>query len=94
MKNVLDPEQVIADLGLVIRPYAGEQDVAPITRVINAEMEADGVPGRESEAELRSWFRNPSDSFDPARDVNVAEIDGEVVASVRPQLGRHQRRLP
>ena len=81
MKSVIDPQQVITQLGLKIRPYAGEQDVADIARVLNAELEADGVPGRESEAELQAWFRNPSESFDPARDVVLAEIDGEVVAT-------------
>jgi len=81
MKSVIDPQQVFADLGLVIRPYAGEQDVANVARVLNAELEADGVPGRESEAEIRAWFRNPSDSFNPSRDVTLAEIEGEVVAT-------------
>jgi mycothiol synthase len=81
VKSVIDPQQVITQLGLKIRPYAGEQDVPDIARVLNAELEADGVPGRESEAELLSWFRNPSDSFNPVRDVFVAEIDGEVVAT-------------
>ena len=70
----------LTKVDLRIRPYAGEQDVAPIVRIQNAELEADGVPGRESEAEVLAWFRNPSESFDVARDVDVAEIDGVIIA--------------
>jgi len=82
MKQKLTTAQVIADLGLVIRPFAGEQDVQFMAAITNAELEAAGVPGRESEGEIAAWVRHPTDTFNAARDVDFAEIDGEPVALV------------
>lgn len=66
--------------GLVIRPYAGEADLPEIVRIQNAEWQADSVRGRTSVAEERAYLAHASDGFDPARDVNVAELDGRPVA--------------
>lgn len=64
---------------LVIRPYAGEQDLAAIVRILNAENEADGIDERSTEAGELVNYANPSDQFDAARDVVIAELDGRVV---------------
>jgi len=80
MKQKLTSSQVMSELGLAIRPYAGEDDVAHMVAILNRELEADGVPGRESEGEMRAWVRHPSESFDASRDVEFAEVDGKPVA--------------
>jgi len=67
-------------LELRLRPYAGEQDVAEIVRVSNAEFAADAVPEHVELENQLAWFRHPTDKFDPARDVTLAEVDGQVVA--------------
>ena len=82
MKEKLAPAQVIDELGLVIRPFADEQDARHMSAIMNAEFEADGVPNRESEGEIASWVRHVTDGFDAARDVEFAEIDGKPVAFV------------
>lgn len=66
--------------GLVVRAYAGEADHAELARIQNAEYEADGVRARVSVPELDAWLRHPSDQFDPARDLRVAELGGRPVA--------------
>lgn len=66
--------------GLVIRGYGGEADLPEVARVQSAEWEADGVSERASVGELRAWWGNPSEQFDPARDVDIVEVDGRVVA--------------
>jgi ribosomal protein S18 acetylase RimI-like enzyme len=66
--------------GLVVRPYAGPADHADIVRLQNAEYEADGVRGRISLPEVDAWLRHPSEQFDPARDLWIAELDGRPVA--------------
>jgi mycothiol synthase len=68
---------------LVIRPYAGEADLPAIVRVTNSDMAADGVRERWTVDELVPVHRHASLAFDPARDVLLAEIDGEVVGTVR-----------
>jgi GNAT superfamily N-acetyltransferase len=67
--------------GLRLRPYAGEADLPAFARVQNAELEADGLPGRTSVEELAAEFAHANESFDPARDVTVAEVDGQVVGT-------------
>ncbi|MEA2678075.1 MAG: mycothiol synthase [Chloroflexota bacterium] len=66
--------------GLTLRPYAGEADIPAIVDIVNRQLEGDGVPFREDEGHLRSWYSNPSDSFDPSRDTTIAEVDGVPVA--------------
>lgn len=66
--------------GLAIRPYAGESDLADLVRISNAEWAADGVRKSTTLDEMRAWFGHPSEQFDPARDVMVAELGGRAVA--------------
>ena len=77
------PLPAVNDLGipgLVIRPYAGADDVPDFVRIINAEYAADGVDERLTEEGERAWLAEASDQFDPARDVSIAELDGRPVA--------------
>ena len=66
--------------GLRLRPYAGEADLPDVVRVVNAEARADSLARITSVEELASAYAHVSDAFDPARDLTLAEIDGEVVA--------------
>lgn len=68
---------------LVLRPYLGEDDLAEMVRIQNAEWEADGQDYRETVEERRAWFGNPSDQFQPLRDVTIAEIGGRIVGHVK-----------
>ena len=69
--------------GLALRPYAGEADLPDMARVQNAEWQADGLPYRETVEELAAWFGHPSEQFDPARDITIAEVDGAMVGHAR-----------
>ena len=69
--------------GLILRQYAGEADLPEIVRVTNAEYAADGTRGRISVDELAAIYRHSSESFDPARDVLLAEVEGRVVGVSR-----------
>jgi mycothiol synthase len=66
--------------GLVVRGYAGEADIPDVVRVQNAEWAADGVRTRMSVDEYVAWWGQANEKFDPARDVLIAELDGQVVA--------------
>jgi mycothiol synthase len=66
--------------GLRLRLYAGEPDLADIVRVENLEAEADALPERNSVEDRTAHFAHASESFDPRRDVTLAEVDGQVVA--------------
>ena len=66
--------------GLVIRPYGGEADLPEVARIQSAEWAADGVSERANVDVLRAWWGNPSEQFDPARDVDIVELDGRMVA--------------
>lgn len=66
--------------GLRFRPYAGEADLAEIVRIDNLEAEADSLPERTNVDDTAAQFGHPNDSFDPRRDVTLAEMDGQVVA--------------
>ncbi len=72
--------------GLRLRPYAGEADLLEITRLENAEAEADQLQRRTSVEEMASNFSHPNASFDPARDVTLAEIDGHVVGATMREV--------
>jgi len=69
--------------GLSLRPYAGEADLPEIVRIQNAEWEADGRSYRETVEELAAWYRTPSAQFDAARDLTIAEVDGQMVGHVK-----------
>lgn len=66
--------------GLVIRPFGGDPDVPAFVRIINAENAADGIEERLTEEGERAWLSHSSEQFEPARDIVVAELDGEAVA--------------
>ncbi len=74
---------VQAPLGLALRSYVGRADVASIVRLVNAEAAAFGVEEVWAEDGLAAWFGHASEQFDPARDVVMVELDGEVVATGR-----------
>jgi mycothiol synthase len=65
--------------GLVIRPFAGDTDVPAFVRIINAENAADGIEERLTEDGERAWLAHASEQFDPARDLVMAELEGEPV---------------
>jgi mycothiol synthase len=46
--------------------------------VANAANDADGVDERTSPEELHNYFKRRSDHFDPARDLAVVAVDGEI----------------
>jgi mycothiol synthase len=71
---------VISVAGLVLRPFAGEDDLEALVRVMNAENAADAVAEHETIEGMRAHLGSPSAQFDPARDITVAEVDGRVVA--------------
>jgi ribosomal protein S18 acetylase RimI-like enzyme len=66
---------------LRLRPYAGEADIPDMVRIHNAEAEADGLPYRTTVEELRSHLAHASASFTPERDITIAELDGQIVAT-------------
>src|SRR5215210_558523 len=68
----------LADLRL--RPYAGEADIPAIVVIENAEDAADGIHARTTVDDVLNRYRNASESFDPVRDVTIAEIGGQTVA--------------
>ena len=71
--------------GLVLRAYAGEADIPDVVRIQNAEWAAVGTRGRVSVDEYVAWWRHPNEKFDPARDVRIAEGDGQIVGFVQSE---------
>ena len=65
--------------GLTLRPYAGHSDLIEFVRLENAEALADNIPERTTLEKQQVTFSNPTDYFDPARDVTVAVIGDKVV---------------
>lgn len=65
--------------GLVLRPGRGVAEVPDMVRLFNAANEADGIDERTSVASLTNWITHPSQGFNAADDVVVAEVDGEMV---------------
>ena len=72
--------------GLRLRPFGGAADLAEIARLESAEAEADGLQRRTSLDEVEARMAHASESFDPARDVTMAEIDGQVVAVAQREV--------
>jgi mycothiol synthase len=68
---------------LVIRAYAGEDDLPEIVRVANSDMALDGLRVVFTLGDVAPTYANPSDSFDASRDVLVAEVGGAVVGTIR-----------
>ena len=67
---------------LVVRNYRGEDDLPAMLRVYTAAHEADGVEEVTTLDDLRRNYANLV-NCDPARDIFVAEVAGEVVAYAR-----------
>lgn len=76
----------VIETGLELRPYAGEADLVEIARLYNAEAAADRLDRRTSAEELAAFFGHPNASFDPARDVTLAELDGRVVGAAQREV--------
>ena len=49
--------------GVVIRPYAGPDDVPAFVRIINAEYKADGIEERLTEEGERAWLAEVSEQL-------------------------------
>jgi mycothiol synthase len=73
-------QQVSVPAGLRLRDYAGESDVPALVEILNAELAADRISERVSVGQMTAEYGNPSDKFDPARDLTIAEVDGRPVA--------------
>ncbi len=82
----IDRSRIGTTTGLRLRPYAGEADLVHIARLENAEAQADGLQRRTTVEEVASNHAHPNASFDPARDVTLAEIDGQVVAAAQREV--------
>lgn len=76
----------VIETGLELRPYAGEADLVEIVRLENAEAAADSLNRRTNVDELAAHFAHPNASFDPARDVTIAELDGRVVGVAQREV--------
>ena len=75
-------DAVAAVPDLVVRNYRGEDDLPAMLRVYTAAHEADGVEEVTTLDDLRRNYANLV-NCDPARDIFVAEVTGEVVAYAR-----------
>ena len=64
--------------GLTLRAYRPE-DAAALCELLNRGAEADGAPWRASPAEIVNWMSRSNESFDPARDAAVAELEGQMI---------------
>jgi len=75
---------VVTDLRL--RIFRGTDDeVDAIAQILNAHAAADAIDEVWTADGLRAWFGHPSEQFDAARDVLLAELDGRVVATGRTE---------
>ncbi|HEX8939219.1 MAG TPA: GNAT family N-acetyltransferase [Candidatus Limnocylindrales bacterium] len=71
--------------GLRFRRYEGEADLPALQRVLEAQVRADGEPEESVSLEaLLALFADPL-GWEPARDVLIAEQDGQIVAWSRIQ---------
>jgi ribosomal protein S18 acetylase RimI-like enzyme len=68
--------------GLRFRHYRGEEDLPVMLRVYEAAHQADGVEEVTTLEQLRLSYASLV-HCDPARDITLAELDGEVVAYAR-----------
>jgi ribosomal protein S18 acetylase RimI-like enzyme len=69
----------ISELGIVLRPYHGQDDLPAIAAVINASMAADGIDIVRNVNEVRNFLEH-SPNFDPSQDTFLAEADGNLIA--------------
>ena len=75
-------EIVSAVPGLSVRHYRGEEDLPAMLRVYAAAHAADGLDDAPTLDQLRLSYATLV-NCDPARDILLAEVDGEVVAYAR-----------
>jgi len=75
-------DAVVAVPGLVVRGFRGEDDFPAMLRVYTAAHEADGIEEVTTLDDLRRNYANLV-NCDPARDIFVVEVAGEVVAYAR-----------
>lgn len=64
-------------LDISLRPYR-DPDLSEFVRIANAANAADEIDERTSQAGLASWLLTPRASFNPADDLVVATVDGQV----------------
>ena len=64
--------------GLLFRGLRRPADDCAIAGLLNAGLAADGIPHRQSLAQVSNWLDNPS-RFDPLQDILIAEVDGTPV---------------
>jgi mycothiol synthase len=64
-------------LELALRPHRAS-DLAEFVRIANAANVADGIDERSSESGLGNWLLSRRDNYDPARDIVVAEVGGQM----------------
>jgi mycothiol synthase len=65
-------------VALDLRPHRAS-DLAEFVRIANTANVADGIDERSSEAGLGNWLLSRRDNYDPARDIVVATVGGQVV---------------
>jgi mycothiol synthase len=75
-------DATVAVPGLVVRGFRGEDDFPAMLRVYTAAHEADGIEEVTTLDDLRRNYANLV-NCDPARDIFVVEVAGEVVAYAR-----------
>ncbi|HEX7890482.1 MAG TPA: GNAT family N-acetyltransferase [Ramlibacter sp.] len=68
--------------GLRLRPFAGDADFPLMARVANASFAADGQHSVRRPEDMRRDYAAFT-SWDPSRDIRMAEIDGELVGYAR-----------
>jgi mycothiol synthase len=66
--------------GLRFRGLVRPDDYGPLTELGNVTAEADGVPERHAPEELENWLEHDT-RRDLARDILLAEADGQLVAA-------------
>jgi mycothiol synthase len=73
-------EPMPAPAGVTLRPFAGESDLRAFTQIYRSGNDADAIQEVVSYETLANWVAHPTPSFDPGRDIVVAEADGRPVA--------------
>lgn len=73
-------EPMPAPAGVILRPFAGDEDLRAMVRIFASANEADGIEERTSFEGMANWVGHPSPHFDASRDVVMADAGGETVA--------------
>jgi mycothiol synthase len=64
---------------ITLRASRGDADLDDLTAIFNAANEADRIDERASRESLANWLLHETPTYDPERDLVVAEIGGRVV---------------